>query len=128
VGTSHKALKPPALSALAPGTVVLAQVPYAEETGWKTRPAVILTVGDRVVGVQPVTSSYSRDDFGCLELDDWAQAGLSRPCALMRRSVELDRRLDLISVVGQLSARDWASCLNWLSAIEKQRAAAAARC
>jgi hypothetical protein len=113
-GTSHKAIKPPALSSLEAGTVVLAHVPFAERDDWKTRPAVILTVGDRAVVVQPVTSSWTRGAFGCLELADWSDAGLSRPCALMRRSVNLDRRLDLISVIGHLSARDWESVVAWL--------------
>jgi len=127
-GNSAKALKPPALRQLEAGTVVLAQVPYIDNDGWKTRPAVILSAGDRVVQLQPITSSWKSGDLRCMELLDWEAAGLLKPCALVSRSIELDRRYDLTCVIGKLSDRDWTRAQAWITRMSAASARSSVVC
>src|SRR5436309_3562480 len=49
--------KPVAKSRLRPGVVVWAHVPYVEQEGWKTRPAVVVSVDGRNVSLFPGSSA-----------------------------------------------------------------------
>ena len=95
-------------SALVRGAVVWAHVPYANGRAgaWKTRPAVVVVAIGREVTLLPLTSSLvSRGRPGVVEVRHWAEAGLSRPCSLVRRPVTLDR-IDILNVVGRLHEDD----------------------
>lgn len=105
--TASRDLRPPALLTLQPGTVVWAHIPFQDDPGTtKARPAVVLTARPDEVDLVPLTSSRRRLHFGAVELQDWAQAGLTRPCGLARRIVTVDRRTDVLNVIGALSDTD----------------------
>lgn len=114
---SLRALQAPSLEQLQPGTVVLAQIPYADGTGWKTRPAVVISAETDRVQVLPATT-VRRDQYSCVQLHEWADAGLTRPTYVQERSVEVERKTEITSVRGRLSDRDWlavealAACLS----------------
>ena len=101
-------VEPVARTALVRGAVVWAHVPFADGhgTSWKTRPAVVVDASGREVTLLPLTSSLmSRGRPGVIEIRHWVEAGLTRPCSLVRRPVTLDR-IDILNVVGQLHEDD----------------------
>jgi len=95
------------MNRLRPGVVVWAHVTFADGTGEKTRPAVVVGTRGREVVVHPVTSSSRRHGFPqrYVELEDLAAAGVTRPCAVSVIEVVIDR-IEVISVVGALSDVD----------------------
>jgi hypothetical protein len=99
--------QPPAKAALRPGTVVWAEIPFADGSGTKTRPAVVIERARRYVVVRPVTSAPKRARYARTqtELSGWKSAGLSRPSAVQSRLVELDRSA-VGDVVGVLAGAD----------------------
>lgn len=105
--TASRHLRPPAVMTLQTGTVVWARIPFQDEPDTtKARPAVVLAARSDEVDLVPLTSSRRRIDFGAVELQDWAQAGLTRPCGLARRIVTVSRRIDILNVIGALSDID----------------------
>jgi hypothetical protein len=91
------------------GTVVWAWIPFPDQAGQhKTRPAVVHELNGHLVRVHPVTSSTKdsvrRSNLYIL-LDDWAAAGLSRPCLVDRRVIDLELG-DITSVAGCLGVAD----------------------
>ena len=103
--------RPVARTRLSRGTVVWARIPYVEDPDdSKLRPAVVASVEGRSVGVLPVTSSQKdsvRQSSLYVLLRDWADAGLTRPCLVTRRLVEIDL-IDVATVAGALSDEDMA--------------------
>lgn len=103
--------RPVARTRLSPGTVVWARIPYVEQPGdSKLRPAVVASLDGRTVRVLPVTSSQKdsvRRSPLYVVLRDWADAGLTRPCLVTRRPVEVDL-IDIATVAGALSDEDMA--------------------
>jgi hypothetical protein len=99
-----------ARTALRRGTVVWAWVTFPDEpTQHKTRPAVVREVAGHRVRVHPVTSSSKasvRQSDLYVPLDGWGAAGLSRPCLVDRRIVDLALG-DITSVAGSLSHADY---------------------
>lgn len=91
-------------AALTPGAVVIAHVPYADGTGSKRRPAVVLRASRHDVEVLPVTSKPPRRRGGTA-LADWEPAGLRQPSTVRHTPVLIDRR-DVDVALGQLSPRD----------------------
>ena len=101
-------MRPVPRTALVPGAVVWAHVPYddGDGTAWKTRPAVVVDAAGRDVTLFPLTSSLlGRRRPGVVEVTHWAEAGLSRPCVVVRRAVILDR-IDILNLVGHLHEDD----------------------
>jgi hypothetical protein len=98
-----------ARTALHPGTVVWAWISFRDEPEHhKTRPAVVHEVVGHNVRVHPVTSSTKasvRQSRLYVLLDDWDAAGLSRPCLVDRRTIDLGLG-DIVSVAGRLAAGD----------------------
>ena len=99
-----------ARTALSPGTVVWAWISFPDEPDrHKTRPAVVHEVVGRLVRVHPVTSSTKesvRRSHLYVLLDEWGAAGLSRPCLVDRRIVDLELG-DITSVAGCLGTADF---------------------
>ena len=99
--------------ALVPGAVVWAHIPFngsaAPRSGsseWKTRPAVVIAANGREVTLLPITGSLAgRARFDAVELRHWDVAGLTRPCAVLRRPVTLDR-IDIVDLAGHLHDDD----------------------
>jgi hypothetical protein len=70
---------------------------------------VVHEVVGQCVRVHPVTSSIKasvRQSQLYVPLDEWGTAGLSRPCMVDRRIVDLELG-DIMSVAGCLGARDY---------------------
>ena len=106
-GQSGKALKPIARTALSPGTIADAWVPFEDGTDYKRRPVAVSKVDSRGVHVYPITTSmrrFNRIDK-LIEISDVEGAGLKRSCGIIGREVVLPRT-DLISRVGSLQGPD----------------------
>ena len=103
-------VKAVARTALSRGTVVWAWITFPDEPArHKTRPAVVHEVVGRRVRVHPVTSSTKasvRQSHLYVLLDEWGAAGLSRPCLVDRRIVDLELG-DITSVAGCLGTADF---------------------
>lgn len=97
---------------LVPGAVVWAHVPYEEDDGEKTRPAVVKGLRGRDLTLLPGTTSQSRNRFPGLyvEVEDLASAGLSRATAIRTTPVTVDI-IDVINIAGELSETDAARTL-----------------
>jgi mRNA-degrading endonuclease toxin of MazEF toxin-antitoxin module len=100
-------VKPVALRNLQPGTVVYAHVPFADGTGSKARPAVVLRADTHTVDVAPITSRDRRDHPAYTGLSSWRGAGLSRPSFAARQVIQIPRSA-VYSVVGTLTDDDFA--------------------
>jgi hypothetical protein len=100
-------MQPVARTALVRGAVVWAHVPFTEDgSAWKTRPAVVVDASGRDITLFPLTSSLlSRHRPGVVAVTHWVEAGLSRPCSMVRRPVTLDR-MDILNLVGHLHEDD----------------------
>jgi hypothetical protein len=104
-------VRPVARTRLSRGTVVWARIPFVDDPdGSKLRPAVVAAIDGRTVTVLPITSSQKdsvRQSASSLYvlLRDWADAGLTRPCLVTRRFVDIDT-IDVATVAGELSTRD----------------------
>jgi hypothetical protein len=99
--------RPVPINAFREGVVVWADIPFADGTGSKGRPAVVVDASGSAVTLLPVTSSPSRRHFPRLyvELSDWDEAGLNRPCAVQQRLVRVDRS-SVSEILGKLDPYD----------------------
>ena len=83
--------------------------PFVEGGGAKRRPALVISAeafdasGHTVLAM--ITTSTRRTWPGDVELVDYGDAGLHRPCILRLKLFTLDRRL-ILGTVGRLSERD----------------------
>jgi hypothetical protein len=96
-----------AKTALAPGTVVWAHIPYEEPGEYKLRPAVVIARCGRDVTVYPATSSASRHRYPwCYqEISDLDAAGLARATGMRLVPVTIDL-IDVVAVLGALGDDD----------------------
>lgn len=91
---------------LAAGSVVLAEVPFADGTGRKWRPAVVVRVVGHVVTLIACTSSAGARATSDVDISNLAAAGLARATkARTGRYVEVDRTR-IVKVSGHLSDFD----------------------
>jgi len=101
--------RPVARTRLSRGTVVWARVPFIDDPdGSKLRPAVVVSIDGRTVTVLPITSSLKdsvQRSSHYVALREWAEAGLTRPCLVARRRVEVDV-IDVATVAGALTSDD----------------------
>jgi len=88
---------------LKPGTVVWAHVPYADGTGEKSRPAVVLSRQGRDIELLPATTSNRRHRFPgrYVEIRDLESAGLNRATGVSLQPVVADV-IEIISITGSL--------------------------
>lgn len=100
-------VKPVPLTRLLPGTVVWAHIPFADGTGEKSRPAVVIGTDSRDITLLPGTTSIRRLDLrgGYLEITDLDTAGLTRPTGVSRRPVIVDK-IEIIMICGELAGDD----------------------
>lgn len=86
--------------------MVRAHVDFADGTGWKTRPVVVVRADAFDLEVLPATTSRRgrvlRDH---VEVVDLTAAGLLLPTAVCRRPIVIERR-DIVEVVGALGHAD----------------------
>ena len=91
-----------------PGDVVLLSFPFANATGAKRRPAlVLLDTGDDDIVVARITSQIPPTSFDVV-LVDWQQAGLLLPSVVrLHKLATLEKRL-VIRHLGRVTPGDWA--------------------
>ena len=91
-----------------PGEIVLLLFPFADATGAKRRPAlIILDTGDEDIIVFRVTSQVAQTAFD-VELVEWRQAGLQLPSVVrVHKVATLEKRL-VERRLGTLTPGDWA--------------------
>lgn len=89
-------------------TVLLARLPMDDhdDGAQKIRPCVVREVAPDTLMVGPVTSSPLAPGRLAYEPAHWDQAGLARPSVVLLRRVRIDRRADVISVLGTLHPAD----------------------
>ncbi|MEK7733566.1 MAG: type II toxin-antitoxin system PemK/MazF family toxin [Planctomycetota bacterium] len=99
--------------------VILVRYPFADLSGSKIRPAVVISVphiSDDIF-VVPLTSKTASLLPGEFELTDWSSAGLNVVTAVKRGIYTVNRSL-VIKAVGKLSSSDSkrleSSLHNWL--------------
>jgi hypothetical protein len=87
--------------------VVWAHVPFEDVDGEKTRPAVVVRRQGRQVELLPGTTSHTRwvHVGRYVEIEDLAEAGLTRSTGVRRSSVVVDL-IEVIEIVGALSDDD----------------------
>ena len=108
VVVSLRGAKPVAQRQLRPGVVAYAQVPFADGSGWKSRPVVVISTQGREIKVRPITTAKqwkAGPNPTIVPINDWERAGLSRPSAVSSRTVTLDR-MAVTGLVGELSVPD----------------------
>ena len=92
-----------------PWDVVVVPFPFVERGGAKRRPALVISTeafapsGHAVMAM--ITTGAGRRWPGDVELADYRDAGLHRPCILRLKLFTLDRRL-IRRTLGRLSAAD----------------------
>jgi mRNA interferase MazF len=89
------------------GEVLLLLFPFADATGARRRPAlVLLDTGDADIVVARVTSQIIRTVFD-VELVEWQQAGLLLPSVVrVHKVATLEKRL-VERRLGALTSNDW---------------------
>ena len=93
---------------LQPGDVVVTTFPFADRTGTKLRPALVLRdTGDNDLIVALISTRASRSEFDA-PLADWQQAGLAQPSIARVDKVLTTAKTRLRGPVGSLTPRDWA--------------------
>ena len=100
-------VRPVAKTALTPGTVVWAHIPYEETDGYKLRPSVVTHVAGREVTVLPGTTSHTRHrhSWAYREVADLDAAGLRRATGIHLDPITVDL-MDIVHVAGVLGPQD----------------------
>lgn len=95
------------MKAYRPGEIVLVSFPYADATGAKRRPAlIVLDTGDEDVVVARVTTQSANTDFD-VAVVEWRQAGLLAASVVrLHKLATLQKRL-VERRLGALTAKDW---------------------
>jgi hypothetical protein len=93
-------------SEVGPGSVILATVPFADGTGEKPRPVVVLELSDAGVLVVPCSAQEKGKRSGYTPISDRHVAGLLRATYVSRRTIHLAWDRLLVSL-GQCSKLDW---------------------
>ena len=95
------------MTSLDRGAVVLVRFVFADETGWKRRPAVVVSTeryhaGRREVLVAAITSNVGRLLVGDHLIEAWRQAGLPLPSVVtgILRTVKRDMIDDKLGMLG----------------------------
>lgn len=104
LGTSLRDLKPIARNRVTPGLVVYADIVFAEGTGSKARPSVVLCIDGDAVTLVPLTGSPRPHR---IPVEFWAEAGLNKCSFFEPRTVTVDRRTAITGVVGSLEVADF---------------------
>lgn len=101
------AVRPVSAARLTVGTVVYAHLPHAEGPDSDARPAVIVAIEGRSLTVFRILTyrPWQRPVAPVLVIEEWEQAGLSRPSRLDRRAVVIDV-VAVNTIVGELAEGD----------------------
>lgn len=112
--------RPVARRNLEPGTIAWVDVPFVDEPNSKGRPVVVIDLVGRDVTVLPITSTSARRHFGDFyyEVEEWDEAGLSKPSAVQRRPHVLDAGR-FTGVVGHLSETDLAGAQRLVARMQR---------
>ena len=98
---------------LQPGTVVRADIPFADGTGRKVRPSVVVSASRLAVELIPCTSSPRATKGSDVAINDLPAAGLHKPTrARTGRTVSVDR-VAVVQVLGRLSSADLVAVLTF---------------
>lgn len=91
-----------------PGEVILLSFPFADATGSRRRPALLLLdTGDEDIIVARITSQITQTVFD-VELVDWQKAGLLLPSVVrVHKLATLEKRM-VERRLGMLTPEDWA--------------------
>jgi hypothetical protein len=84
--------------------VLLAHVPFADGTGFKVRPVVVLRLDGRTLVVRPCTSQVGRYPH-LPQVQDLDSAGLPRASAIRSEVLRLETE-DVLKALGRLSDED----------------------
>jgi hypothetical protein len=95
---------------LKPGRVVRAEVPYADGTGRKMRPAVVVAVHGRTVELIAITSKRVRS-AGDVVVADLEVAGLHKDSVARTGRLIIVDRVAVVAELGFLSDRDMSTVL-----------------
>ena len=87
------------------GEVVLLDIAFADSSGSKLRPTVVLEVRDESIVVVPLRTIKPGRHPNGFQLENWEAAGLSRPSATMAPVEVAPGRV--LAAVGRVSERDW---------------------
>ena len=92
-------------------SVLVTRIEYADKSGSKIRPAVVVKFNDEVIRTFRITSKYEdKSDYiksQYLEIIDWFKAGLRNPSWIdMVQLYDIDNDGFNIKVIGKLSDRD----------------------
>lgn len=90
--------------------VVLLDVAFADPSGSKLRPTVVVEVRDESMLVVPLRTVRPGRRLGTFQLENWETAGLSRPSATMAAK-EVPRGC-VLAALGRVSGRDWRGVVN----------------
>lgn len=89
--------RPVALSSIERGAVVEAIIPFADGTGWKRRPAIVVDRLGTEVTLVPCFTRRRELPWDC-ELEPRLQAQFSRPTVLRPRKTVTVDRIDVIAL------------------------------
>lgn len=95
----------------AEGCVLLAHVPFADGSGFKVRPVIVVGFAGRSIAVRPCTSQVSSHPW-LPRLADLDTAGLARGTAV-RPEVVLLETSDVLTTLGHLSDDDLRRVTGW---------------
>lgn len=89
---------------LQPGRVVWVLLSYADGTGAKVRPAIVIASTLHDVEIAPCTTNVARAATrGGIQIDDLDRAGLHRPTAVLPHSRRTVERSSVVGVAGSCS-------------------------
>ncbi|KXT83324.1 hypothetical protein STRDD11_01563 [Streptococcus sp. DD11] len=91
--------------------ILVGRVEYADGSGAKNRPAMVIRFDDEIIKVLRITSQYEGKSAAIqqqyFEITDWFKAGLKKPSWIDTvRYYELNKAQIKFTIIGKLSQRD----------------------
>lgn len=104
-------------------SIIIANVQYADGTGSKVRPALVIKFDDEIIRVFRITSQFHkkskaiRDRY--LEIIDWSEAKLKKPSWIDTvRYYDIENGGYRIKILGKLSNRDIARLKEFIKDVD----------
>lgn len=106
-------------------SILIARIEYADGTGSKSRPAMVIEFNDEVIKTYRLTTKYEnksdRIKSKYFEIIDWFRAGLEKPSWIDTvQAYELDRKKIKIQIIGNLTDRDIVRLKDFLSNVDQE--------